>query len=189
MDKEEFMEAIILQFAKFFRQLATYCEDNAENLANAQKSPGSKTKKPTKKKKRAKKIVDPDKPKKPLTPFFTYFMEHRERVKEGNPTFSATEVTEELGKQWKELDEATKKGYKDTFSSNFDKYKLELETYYKKKGIDPKQEKEKNKEAAAVSESESTLGKRKALTNESSELASKNDEDDDEDDSGNDSVL
>lgn len=38
MDKEEFMEAIILQFAKFFKQLATYCEENAETLANKTKN-------------------------------------------------------------------------------------------------------------------------------------------------------
>ena len=35
MQKQEFMEAIVLQFAKFFKQLGDYCEENASALAGA----------------------------------------------------------------------------------------------------------------------------------------------------------
>lgn len=35
MQKQEFMEAIVLQFAKFFKQLGTYCEENVSALAGA----------------------------------------------------------------------------------------------------------------------------------------------------------
>lgn len=68
-------------------------------------------------------------------------MEHRAAVKEQHPNYSATEITEILGKQWKNLDESLKKEYKDQFSEKFDKYKIELDSYYRNKGIDPSNEK------------------------------------------------
>lgn len=101
---------------------------------------------------------------------------------------------------WKKLDEEAKKKYKNQFQVNFDKYKLELEAYYKKKGIDPKKDKAKAKALAKAqvcipqlnlqanaqpSETES-LGKRKPLTNASSEVA---EEESDSNGSSTDSVV
>lgn len=56
---------------------------------------------PAKKKKKKKK--DPNAPKRPKNAYLYYCMEHRPKVKVVMPGLKPTEITTQLGKQWKEL--------------------------------------------------------------------------------------
>merc|ERR1711911_95388 len=60
---------------------------------------------------RAKAEKDPNAPKRPLNAFFLFCKDERNRVKEANKDFKASEVTKELGKLWGEVDAATKTKY------------------------------------------------------------------------------
>ncbi|SSD60737.1 related to High mobility group protein 1 [Saccharomycodes ludwigii] len=75
---------------------------------------------------------DPFAPKKPLTVFFAYSAYIRqsiidERAKEGLPTLSSTEITQEISKKWNNLGAEEKAKWKQA-------YDAEMESYQKRKG-------------------------------------------------------
>lgn len=88
-------------------------------------------------KKKSKKNTDADKPKKPLTPFFIFFMKRRDEIKNEYPNFNATDITELLGKEWRNLTEKEKNFYQEEFTKKYEHYKKDLKDYYESKGIDP----------------------------------------------------
>ena len=97
------------------------------------------------KKKKKEKNSDADRPKKPLTPFFIFFMKRRDEIKTEYPNFNATDITELLGKEWRNLPEKDKTFYQDEFTKKYEQYKQELKEYFETKGIDPALEKSEKK--------------------------------------------
>ena len=82
-------------------------------------------------------MADADKPKKPLTPFFIFFMKRRDEIKTEYPNFNATDITELLGKEWRNLSDKEKNYYQEEFTKKYEHYKKDLKDYYESKGIDP----------------------------------------------------
>lgn len=91
-------------------------------------------------------------------------MKHRDAVKTENPAFTATEVTQELGKGWGALTDEARAKFEEEFKREYEAYKIRLGDYYRSKGIDPstvkmnkKKKSKKNKDAEADT---AQLGKR-----------------------------
>lgn len=68
-------------------------------------------------------------------------MKRRDDLKNEHPNFNATDITEKLGQEWRSLTEKERSNYQEEFTKNYESYKVELETYFKQKGIDPIMEK------------------------------------------------
>ncbi|XP_059617164.1 transcription factor A, mitochondrial [Phlebotomus argentipes] len=57
----------------------------------------------------------PRKPKKPLTPYFRYMMEIRPKMLAENKNWSVNELVQNIARQWKAVDEASKKKYEEDY--------------------------------------------------------------------------
>lgn len=79
--------------------------------------------------KRVKKLKDPNEPKRPIGSFIMFCMDKREEVKAGNPEMKGTEITTELGRLWKELDEGVKAKYTKKAKKAKDKYDEAMKEY------------------------------------------------------------
>ncbi|KAJ9529296.1 hypothetical protein QJQ45_007979 [Haematococcus lacustris] len=75
---------------------------------------------------------DPNAPKKPLSSYMIWCQENRERIKTDNPDMKLTEISSEMGRQWKEVDEDTKKEYHAKAETEKGKYKKAMEGYKSK---------------------------------------------------------
>lgn len=64
-------------------------------------------------------------------------MKRRDEIKNEYPNFNATDITELLGKEWRNLSEKDKNFYQEEFTKKYEHYKKELKDYYESKGIDP----------------------------------------------------
>lgn len=64
-------------------------------------------------------------------------MKRRDEIKNDYPGFNATDITELLGKEWRNLSEKEKNFYQEEFTKKYEHYKKELKDYYESKGIDP----------------------------------------------------
>jgi transcriptional regulator HMO1 len=97
------------------------------------------------KRKRAKKApVDPDAPKKPVTVYFLYASEARkiirdEREKLNEPALNNTDMTSEIARRWKGLNEEEKEPFKQLYQRKLADYNVEKQEYEGKKaaGIHP----------------------------------------------------
>lgn len=70
---------------------------------------------PTRKRKRAsaktKAPKDPNAPKRATTGFFFFSQEERPNIRAKNPALKITEISQQLGKLWREMDDKTKEKY------------------------------------------------------------------------------
>lgn len=70
---------------------------------------------PTRKRKRAsaktKAPKDPNAPKRATTGFFFFSQEERPNIRAKNPALKVTEISQQLGKLWREMDDKTKEKY------------------------------------------------------------------------------
>ena len=82
-----------------------------------------------KKKKNAKKKKDPDAPKKNCSSYIFFCKDTRTSVKENNPEFKGTEITKELGRLWKELDEEQKVPFVEQADLDKVRYQEEMKTH------------------------------------------------------------
>lgn len=91
-------------------------------------------------------------------------MKNRDSVKTLNPAFSATEVTQELGKGWTALTDEAKAKFEEEFRKEYEAYKIRLGDYYRSKGIDPStvkmNKKKKGKKNKGADGDAAELGKR-----------------------------
>ena len=81
-----------------------------------------------KKKKNTKKKKDPDAPKKNCSSYIFFCKDTRTSVKENNPEFKGTEITKELGRLWKELDEEQKVPFVEQANLDKVRYQDEMKT-------------------------------------------------------------
>lgn len=93
------------------------------NMTVTVKAASKKTDKKTKKKK------DPDAPKKNCSSYIFFCKDTRDTVKEDNPEFKGTEVTKELGRMWRELDEEGKAPFVVKAEADKVRYSKEMEGY------------------------------------------------------------
>ena len=82
-----------------------------------------------KKKKNTKKKKDPDAPKKNCSSYIFFCKDTRTSVKENNPEFKGTEITKELGRLWKELDEEQKVPFVEQADLDKVRYQDEMKTH------------------------------------------------------------
>jgi hypothetical protein len=90
----------------------------------------------SKKGKKQKKAKDPNAPKRPLNAYFEWANVERPRLQVENPKWSFEQITKELGRCWKSLDETEKKEYKDRAQERFDAWAVEKATYQASKKND-----------------------------------------------------
>ncbi len=74
-----------------------------------------------------KKEKDPNAPKRPLTAYFFFVKEARKSVVDANPDMKVTEVSKELGRRWRELDEDEKAKYVKMAEKDKARYQREME--------------------------------------------------------------
>ena len=79
--------------------------------------------------KKSKKKKDPDAPKKNCSSYIFFCKDTRDSVKEDNPDFKGTEVTKELGRMWRELDEEGKAPFVEKAKADKVRYSKEMEGY------------------------------------------------------------
>ncbi|KAJ9528945.1 hypothetical protein QJQ45_000486 [Haematococcus lacustris] len=77
---------------------------------------------------------DPNAPKRPMSSYMLWCQDNRDRIKTDNPDMKATEITSELGRQWKEVDEGAKKKYHEKAEAEKARYKTEMKDYKSKAG-------------------------------------------------------
>jgi hypothetical protein len=91
----------------------------------------------------AKPKKDPNHPKRWNTGYIIFCGEHRTKIKEKDPSLSATEVTTQLGKLWKELSEKEKKKYEEASKKDKSRYDKEMESYTPPEGFSDSEDKPK----------------------------------------------
>jgi hypothetical protein len=84
----------------------------------------NKTKKP-------RKARDKNAPKPPLTTYIMFSNDKRGEVREANPEMKATEVTKEISKMWREVNDEEKEHYQSIYNENKKKFEEERELYHK----------------------------------------------------------
>jgi high mobility group protein B3 len=85
----------------------------------------------TNKTKKPRKARDKNAPKPPLTTYIMYSNDRRQEVREANPEMKATEVTKEISKMWREVNDEEKKHYQSIYNENKKKFDEERELYHK----------------------------------------------------------
>lgn len=79
------------------------------------------------KRKRSKK--DPDAPKRALSAFFFFSHDKRPEVQQSHPEWKVGQVAQELGRQWKDLSEETKRKYEEMAQRDKGRYEVEMRDY------------------------------------------------------------
>ncbi|XP_063697636.1 zinc finger protein 234-like [Culicoides brevitarsis] len=74
----------------------------------------------------------PPRPKRPLSPFFLYMFETRPKYASENPQLKAIQVSQELAKNWRELDASKKTRYVQEYEKEKQKYAVEITKYNSK---------------------------------------------------------
>mmetsp|Transcript_7860 Transcript_7860/g.23389 ORF Transcript_7860/g.23389 Transcript_7860/m.23389 type:complete len:682 (-) Transcript_7860:48-2093(-) len=83
-------------------------------------------------KKKAKKKKDPNAPKGKQSSFILFGSSVRGKIKEEHPDFSLGDIGREIGKRWRELDEAGRKPFTDAAAADAERYKTEMAAYKEK---------------------------------------------------------
>jgi high mobility group protein B2 len=100
-------------------------------------------------KKTDKKKKDPDAPKKNCSSYIFFCKDTRDTVKEDNPEFKGTEVTKELGRLWRELDEEGKAPFVEKAEADKVRYTKEMEGYTPSEGFSAGESEGKGKKGKA----------------------------------------
>ena len=77
-------------------------------------------------------------------------MKRRDEIKNEYPNFNATDITELLGREWRNLSEKDKAYYQEEFTKKYEHYRKDLKDYYEAKGIDPALEKSEKKKVRTI---------------------------------------
>jgi len=96
--------------------------------------------------KRARK--DPSAPKRPMSAFLYFSQARRKDIKEKNPEMRNTEISRELGKEWRKVSEDVRKPYVDREKKEREKYKVEIAKWreeQEKKEAEMKKEREEQR--------------------------------------------
>ncbi|XP_071854546.1 nucleolar transcription factor 1-like isoform X2 [Apostichopus japonicus] len=72
----------------------------------------------------------PNMPKKPLTPFFQYYSAKHKSVKEKNPSFSQTKISQVLSEKYKTLPEKKKQKYVTKYAAEMKDYDVKKTEFY-----------------------------------------------------------
>ena len=78
-------------------------------------------------------MKDPNAPKKPLSAYFLFTQEERLKVKAEFPNYSITEVANELGRRWAQIDPAIKQSYEQRYQEFVRQYVQAYKPQKKKK--------------------------------------------------------
>lgn len=102
---------------------------------------------------------DPNAPKRPLTAFLYFSQRVRPSLKEKNPEWRIAELSQELGRRWREMDDEARKPYtsheaeeRKKYQIVNAKYKEEQEEKAKEKALELEEERKKQKELAKLSQ-------------------------------------
>ena len=148
MTDNEFQKVVIKQCSNFFLGLSEYCLEYLDqmnkggglNIAKKRNTKGGSSsantqsgKAPNRRSKKNKDLVDPNCPRKPPTSFFQFCASRKEKVKEQYPNFSATEIAQQLSKEWRELPEERSTYFKNKYKDMYADYKLRFADYQEKK--------------------------------------------------------
>lgn len=79
----------------------------------------------------------PKPPKKPLTPYMRFSQAVWPEAKQVNPNFSVCELGSIIGRRWRELSDADKQPYFDSFTNAKVEYDKEIKTYLDANGLKP----------------------------------------------------
>ena len=79
-----------------------------------------------------------EKLKRPPNAYNLFFMEQQAKVKLENPSLSGNQVSQELGRRWKEMNEESRKPYIDRANEIRDRFKQENPDYHYKNSKSPK---------------------------------------------------
>lgn len=140
-DEEERLEAFttlteaLQRLTSSTNQLHTVSDELVNSLDHQKKASTSSTAKARSTKKQER---DPNAPKKPLTVFFAYSAYVRQALREerqiaGLPPLSSTEITQEISKKWKELDDSEKDKWKQAYNAELENYQREKQKYLEAK--------------------------------------------------------
>ena len=80
-----------------------------------------------------KNIKDPNRPKKPMTAFLLYSGANREAIKKEHPDMKVTEISKQLGKQWRGMNDRQKSSFVKEAKKLKKKYDKEKAKYDKEK--------------------------------------------------------
>jgi hypothetical protein len=108
-------------------------EEKARSKSKTKEEPPKKAEKTIKtsdKKEKKEKVGK----KKAKNPYFFYLEEMREKIKKENPKLQAKDILIEVGKLWKQLDDAGKKKYQDLSAKEKEKLAKENEAIDEDKG-------------------------------------------------------
>ena len=136
------MKVVIKQCSNFFLGLSEYCDDYLTELEKQNGSMPNKklktssggittqnNKQSSKKTKKAKEKVDPNMPKRPATAFFQFCASRKDKIKQQYPNFSATEITQLISKEWRELPQDKIVYYQDKYKEMYKDYKKKYDEY------------------------------------------------------------
>jgi len=79
-----------------------------------------------------KQVKDPNAPKRSLSAFFWFCNDERGNVKAAHPEYTVGDIAKDLGRQWGEVDEATKSKYEAMAEKDKARYERENNAYKKK---------------------------------------------------------
>lgn len=80
-------------------------------------------------------------------------------MKNENPKYNATDITEELGKEWRKLSDKERNFYQEEFTRKYETFKTDLKEYYEKRGINPADIKLEKKKVSGGSQRRKKRGK------------------------------
>ena len=123
------------QLAKVFKETADYFgkvsklfeELKGQTALNIDEKP--KADEAPKKKKKEKKKKDPNAPKKPLTAFMLFTNHRRPQLLKEKPSIKITEVSCEIGREWKEMNEEQQNVWKKKAQDAKLEYELQIYNY------------------------------------------------------------
>lgn len=68
-------------------------------------------------------------PKRPLSAYILFCKDHRDEIKNKNPSFKVTDITKELGERWKSITEKDKKKYEKMAGEDKTRYTEAMKSY------------------------------------------------------------
>jgi hypothetical protein len=89
---------------------------------------------------------DPNAPKRPRSSYILFSSDNRSDVKSDNPDMSATEITKEVARLWRDADEDVKSEYKEKALEDKKRYEEEMENYLPSEGFEKEIKTKKSKE-------------------------------------------
>lgn len=75
--------------------------------------------------------VDPDLPKKPITSYMLFYQAKKSKLLEKHPELSVIEISQKLGKRWRNLSDEKKQKYSDQWHNDMEDYNHKMMKYLK----------------------------------------------------------